>query len=475
LIIGAGPAGLAAATELSREGKQFIIVEKDSAVGGLAKTYTFKEGDLVFRTDNGPHRFYSQNKYLYQFIEDLLQEQWLEVKRQTRQLIDGKFYDYPIRPAQALANIGPKKALKMATDYLLAQWQYTILGKEIKNFEDYIVANFGRSLGEFNMINYTEKIWGVPAATIHTDWAKQRIKGLSISFLIKAAIGGIAKNLKTQSARTLVDVFYYPELGTGLIYEAIREKLEKLGCQILLNTYPTKIKHQNNQITEVIFQNEGFQRLIKCNHLIESIHIKDFLMLLDPLPPTEIIIANQAVRYRDQVYLFLTLDKDRVMYDQWIYFPEKRIPFGRVSEMKNFSSKMSPPGKTSLLVEFFCFKNDEIWNKSKEELLEIVMGHLVTLGFCKKKEVRNAYLIKQEKVYPIYDIHYRKYLSVIKNYLDRFGNLYYIGRPGRFRYNNQDHSLEIGRAAARSIIENKKYDLEEAGLGDEYYERGVLQ
>jgi len=42
LIIGAGPAGLAAAMELAKAGRDFIVVEKDSVVGGLAKTYRFE-------------------------------------------------------------------------------------------------------------------------------------------------------------------------------------------------------------------------------------------------------------------------------------------------------------------------------------------------------------------------------------------------------------------------------------------------
>src|SRR3989344_103704 len=92
LIIGAGPAGMAAAMELAKADREFVLVEKESFVGGLACTYTFCEGDLIFRTDNGPHRFFSKNKYLYEFIEDLLKERWIQVQRQTRQYIDGKFY-----------------------------------------------------------------------------------------------------------------------------------------------------------------------------------------------------------------------------------------------------------------------------------------------------------------------------------------------------------------------------------------------
>ena len=74
LVLGAGPAGLACAMELSREGRVCTVVERDELIGGLAKTLTVREGDDVFLTDIGPHRFFSKNQYLYDFIEDLLAE-----------------------------------------------------------------------------------------------------------------------------------------------------------------------------------------------------------------------------------------------------------------------------------------------------------------------------------------------------------------------------------------------------------------
>ena len=59
--------------------------------------------------------------------------------------------------------------------------------------------------------------------------------------------------------------------------------------------------------------------------------------------------------------------------------------------------------------------------------------------------------------------------------LDRFANLYYIGRPGRFKYTNQDHSLEMGMLAAWSVVEGKRRDIEAVGSETEYFEKGVAR
>ncbi len=255
LIIGAGPAGMAAAMELSKAKKDFIIIERSASVGGLSKTYAFKEGDLTFYTDNGPHRFFSKNPYLYEFIGDLLKEQWIKVIRQTRQFIDGKFYDYPVNAPQALRNMGLIKSAHVGFDYFWAKIVYGVFKKPVKNFEDYVIANFGRSLGDFNIINYTEKVWGIPAAEIHPDWATQRIKGLDLLAVMKDTIRRVMKKKSASGAgapKSLVDVFYYPDQGTGLIYETIRARLEEQGYVIMLNSSPKEIQCTNGKMTKAI-------------------------------------------------------------------------------------------------------------------------------------------------------------------------------------------------------------------------------
>lgn len=473
LIIGAGPAGLSCAMELSKVGKDFIVVDKSNQVGGLAKTYTFKESDgLAFYTDNGPHRFFSKNKYLYSFIENLIGEEWIKVTRHTRQFIDGKFYDYPVNPIQALVNIGPIMASRMFFDYVWAKISYRVLKKKIRTFEDYAISNFGRSLANFNIINYTEKIWGIPASKIHSEWALQRIKGLNLTSVLRDFFIKTFSRKKNNGPKSLVDEFFYPSKGTGFIYTTIAEKLKQKGYLILTETMPISVRHKNNTIYEVVLRSLEGDILVECKNLVESVPITEFVILLEPTVPENVKSVVSKLRHRSQVYLFITLDKESITSDQWIYFPRQENKIARISEMKNFSKEMSPEGKTSLFVEFFCFEGDEIWNMSKEKLFEITVKELSFTGFFKEANVRHYYHIKQRDVYPVYDLEYQTHLNVVKNYLNNFKNLYYIGRPGRFRYNNQDHSLEMGMLTAKSIIDGIVYDIESVGEEKEYYESG---
>ncbi len=472
IILGAGPAGMACAMELYKQNIKVVVIEKDKKVGGLAKTLEFQEGEYKFRTDIGPHRFFSKNKYLYDFIEDLLQEQWLLVNRKTRQLIDGKYYDYPVKAMQAFKNLGVFKTIGMISSYLQAIFIFRILKKKINNFEDYIISNFGKKLGEFNMLNYTEKIWGISCKKIHLDWASQRIKGLNLRSVLKDVL---FKKYAKDLPKTLVDQFYYPQFGTGTIYEAIAKRIQKNNSEVFVNSFPTQIIHDDKTIKQIELNINGEMQIMQPSKLVSSIPINELINLLNPLPPEEILKAATNLKWRAQVYLFITLDKERITDDNWVYFPNKEIPFGRITEMKNFSLDMSPKDKTSLFVEFFVTENEGIWNLSEQEIYDLAIKHLESLGLFSHKEVRKFYVFKKKNVYPIYDLEYQKHLATIKEYLNEFSNLFYIGRPGRFQYTNQDHSLEMGILTAKGIIENKKYDLESIGTEKDYFEAGQIK
>ena len=467
MILGGGPSGLACAYGLIDKAYQTTILEKDKKTGGFGKTIEFTEDNLIFKTDIGPHRFFSQNPKLYQLAEDLLDKDWIEVNRQTRQYIDGKYYDYPIKPLQALINIGFSKAVIIIFSYLRSFFIYKIFGQRINNFHDYIVANFGLELGHFNMLNYTEKIWGLDCRQLHADWAKQRIKGLNF---ISAIIDSLFKN--NAKTKTLINTFKYPRLGNGQLYEKMAARITDSGNSINLESQPLKIFHQQNRISKIIATVNGQEQEFTPDYLVSSIPIDQLLSILSPQPPIQVLQASAKLKWRDQIYLFITLNKEKVTADNWIYFPEKNIPFARISEMKNFSPAMSPAEKTSLFVEFFTNHTEPLWQLPDNELFTLALSQLEKIGLITAKDIRNYYVFKKQKVYPVYDLTYPAHLKIIKDYLNQLENFYYIGRPGRFQYNNQDHSLEMGLSAAQSIRTKSRFDFDKITDTNEYQEKG---
>lgn len=459
---------MAAAMELSRADKKSLVIEKAKSVGGLSKTLSFDHPEGTYRTDIGPHRFFSKNKYLYAFLEDLLDEDWMSVPRLTRFYVDGHFYLYPVQLTDVLRNIGPRRAFAILRDYIVERVRGIVRPRCIDSFEAYVVSQFGRSLAEFNMLNYTEKIWGIPCHRISVDWATQRIGGLSFWAVIRKAL------LKKGGPKSLVDTFYYPSRGTGLIYERIRERIEEKGSEVCTSAEPVAIYWEGKTVTTVEIEQEGVRRTVHPSAVINSVPLTRTLELFQPAPPQDVLDAAKRLRFRAQVYLFLTVDREQIMRDNWVYFPDKAIPFGRISEMKNFSKQMCPPGKTSLFVEYFCFEGDDIWQASQEELFDQAIVWLEKLGILTRTDVLSVHHFRQQNVYPVYDLQYAENAHTVTTWLDSFENFYAVGRPGRFRYTNQDHSLEMGILAAQSVLDGRRRNIDEVGIEQEYFEKGYV-
>lgn len=466
VIIGLGPAGLAAAYDLLKTDTHVVCIEKKEYVGGLAKTLQF--GD--FKTDIGPHRFFSKNEDINNFIKFLLKERLIEVNRKTRLYINKKSFIYPLCLKDILQNINFLKFLEFMYSYIYEKIKWVFLKRRpFISFEQKIIFKFGKSLARFNILNYTEKIWGMPPAEISPDWADQRLEGLSLTALIKNIL------VDSQDCpKSLKSKFYYPELGSGLLYEVIEKEILKSNhCILKTGSFPLKIVHDGNVITKVLIHNGNDVLVYFPGHVISSIPITEFINLLEPKAPEEILRCADNLKFRSHLSLFITLNTASVFRDHWIYFPDKKIPFGRIMEPKNFSTLMSPKDKTSLLVEFFCWENDRIWNLNRRELFELAMPWLERLGFIKREDVVNYYIHKENHAYPVYTIDYKLHLEKIKTYLHRFINLQCIGRCGSFKYNNQDHALEMGRLAAKSIIEGRPCheEIAKVALENEYFEK----
>jgi protoporphyrinogen oxidase len=375
----------------------------------------------------------------------------------------------PLDFKNVIANLTASQVAKILADYSFEKLRSLFPGRQYLSFEERVVSDFGRSLAEINILNYTEKVWGLPCSQISADWAKQRIKDLSLF--------EVAKKLILRSSRgpkTLIDEFYYPDQGTELIYERIAERLTlDTHTTFELQSYPLALNHDNERITEIVIQTPaGLRTISNPEYVVSSIPITELVTLLKPSAPPEVIEASRWLKFRSHTSLFLTIHKQSLFKDQWIYFPEKQIPFGRIMEPKNFSARLSPPGFTSLLIEFFCWENDAVWTATANDLLHMSIDWLERMDFLRRADIINAFVHREKYAYPVYDLQYKEHLGVITAYLRRLVNLFCVGRSGMFRYNNQDHALEMGIMAAHSIIENKRYDIDTIGEEQEYFEKG---
>lgn len=462
IIIGAGPAGLTAALEMGRLGLPAVVFEKDEVVGGLSRTVSHNG----YRFDIGGHRFFTKVSVINGLWQGLLEEDLLERPRMSRIYYDGKFFDYPLRPVDALATLGPFEATRIVLSYLRAR---AVPSADESSFEDWVVNRFGRRLYEIFFKSYTEKVWGIPCSEIGSDWAVQRIKNLDLAAAIRNSLLGHGTK-RGEIVSTLIDRFQYPRLGPGMMWERCRERSAALGVDTLTRAEVTRIRHREGRVVAVDVVQDGEVELVRAGSVISSMPIPSLVRALDPAPPREVVEAAGRLRFRDFLTVVLVVDREHVFPDNWIYVHSPRVKVGRVQNFKNWSPDMVPDHRrTSLGLEYFVQKGDALWNSGDDELRELGVRELEQLGLIEGREVVDHAVVRVPKAYPVYDGDYRGALVEIRAYLAGIINLQLIGRNGQHRYNNQDHSMLTGLLAARNVA-GATHDLWTASSDTSYLE-----
>jgi protoporphyrinogen oxidase/putative flippase GtrA len=460
-ILGAGPAGLAAAYQLTKQGKSVVVVERDSRVGGLAKSIEYQD----FILDFGPHRFFTKVAPVLKLWDEVLGQDQVTVNRLTRIYYGGKYFGYPLKATEVLRAVGPIESAKIIASYIKAQ---LFPLRNPRNFAEWVKGKFGRRLFEIFFEGYTQKLWGIPCTEISADWAAQRIKGLS---LLKAAKNALLGN--DGKVKTLIDQFQFPRLGSGQLYEKIADYLHEHNQPVLVNTEVVEIHHDNFQVTHVTLKNRhtGEERKVNCSGVISSIPISLLVQQITSPPPRQVIEAAKSLKFRNTILVYLIVEGRNLFPDNWLYINEPSVEFGRVTNFANWSPDMLPnQHQTPLCCEYWCNFGEPMWQQSEPELLARAEQELKKIGLLHNEKVSGGFVVRLPRTYPIYAGNYKTALADIQSYLKQFANLQLVGRYGAFKYNNQDHSLLMGILAAENVLEPGKHDLWSVNSDSEYQE-----
>jgi len=462
VIIGAGPAGLTAALELSKSGVPCIVLESSAVPGGLAKTDEYKG----YRFDIGGHRFFTKVRVVEQLWHELMGSDFLERRRLSRIYYRGKYFKYPLEPLDALRGLGLWNAAACGFSYLFAR---LFPVRPELTFNAWVSNRFGRRLFKIFFESYTEKVWGIPCTEISAEWAAQRIKGLDAISLIKNMLFGNSKE-KSKVVKTLIDSFHYPRLGPGMMWEKCVERIEALNSRICFRSHVDRIVWEPGRVLAI----EADGRRYEGSHFISTMPIQQLIRALDPAPPAEVLRAASAFRYRDFLTVALVVKQRDMFPDNWIYIHEPGVKVGRIQNFKNWSPEMVPdPETTCLGLEYFCFEGDGLWASSDAELCSLATNELAQLGIASADQVTDGTVVRERKAYPIYDENHQRGLKVLRDFLPTLPNLQLVGRNGMHRYNNQDHSMLTGLLAARNIL-GAHYDLWKVNVDSEYHEAGEI-
>ena len=459
VVIGAGPAGLTAAYDLTRRGVPTIVFEQETQVGGLAKTIVHNG----FRFDIGGHRFFTKVPGVRELWRELIGDDLLARPRLSRIYYRGRFFDYPLKARNVLANIGPLTGAAVLASY--ARACIAPIAPE-RSFEDWICNRFGRRLFEMFFRSYTEKVWGIPCREIGAEWAAQRIRGLSL----RTAALEMMRPSPSGRIRTLAHAFEYPRLGPGMMWDACRDRVVQAGGTVTLGARIVEIAHDARAVTAVVVDLNGERRVQPASHVISTMPMRDLIAGVAPAAPEHVRRAAARLTYRDFLTVALVVDQADVFPDNWIYVHDPSVRVGRVQNFKNWSAAMVPdPARTCLGLEYFCTSGDELWALDDGALVALAARELGAIGLARRARVLDGTVLRVHKAYPVYDAGYRDAVAQIRAWVERISNLQLVGRNGMHKYNNQDHSMLTARLAVRNLF-GERHDLWAVNADAAYHE-----
>jgi protoporphyrinogen oxidase len=445
------------------------MFEASSRVGGMSKTISLWD-QLV---DLGPHRFFSKDPRVNKILFDILEKDYVVVNRITRIFYNNYFFDYPLKPFNALKGLGLIESFKCIISFFISKISVGI-SKSKKNessFQDWVQDRFGKRLFAIFFKTYSEKLWGISCKDLDSDFAAQRIKKLSLLEVIKSAL--LAK--QNNKHKSLVDVFVYPKLGTGMIYERMKSKIISQDGKIYLNTKVETVNPNLSQKNKVqINFSDGSTKIF--DEVISTMPLTNLIKSMSQLASEKTMNSVNALKFRNTILVYLEIKDKNIFPDQWIYIHTQKLKTGRITNFRNWTPTINQnKEETILCMEYWANDESDFWKLDDKELISLASKEIIETGLVKKDTINQGFVKRIPKCYPIYKIGYKKNLEPIMEFLSSFKNIKVIGRYGSFKYNNQDHSILMGLMAAENILDNKEHNLWDLNTDYEYQEGGELK
>ncbi len=494
LVIGAGPAGLTAAYELLAQSKEIevTVLEESGCFGGISKTVEYKGN----RMDMGGHRFFSKMPEVNAWWEKMLPMQgrqaWddamlgrrvplaaggpdpdkkdrvmLTRHRVSRILFDSKFYDYPISlKMDTLKNMGLLNTVKVGFSYFAS----LVHKLPEDNLENFYINRFGRKLYTMFFEYYTQNLWGRHPREIDASWGAQRVKGLSITAVMKDMLGKMAHKKDRKVETSLIEEFKYPKLGPGQLWDVTAGEVEKMGGTIIKNAKVVRFtKDGKGRLASLVYEKGGREFTLDGDYFISSMPVKDLVAGMDDVPPQPARIAA-GLPYRDYMTLGVLVSRlqlknktnmrtiANIVPDCWVYVQDRNVKMGRFQIYNNWSPYMVKDLAHTVWVglEYFTNEGDRLWGMEEKEFTELGISEMLKLGLIKnRKAVLDTHMEKVKKAYPAYFDTYGE-MDKLVAYLNTIDNLYCVGRNGQHRYNNIDHSMATSFEAVKNILSGTK-------------------
>jgi protoporphyrinogen oxidase len=417
VVLGAGPAGLAAARGAAMAGRSVLVVERAPVVGGMAASF-----DVAgVRVDHGSHRLHSATDDVRALLGDDLQTR----VRNGRIALDGRWVAFPLRAADLARRLPPSFAISALRDQLRPA---RTTGD---TFADVVVSRLGRTMGERFYFPYARKLWGVEPDELSGEQARRRISA--------GGAGGLVRRALRRERPT----FLYPRGGFGRIAEVLAEDGVAHGTVIRTSTSATAVDVGARRVT----LDDG--TLVDAGRVWSTVPLPALARLGGA--PDDVLDAAARLEQRAMVLVYLVVARPQWTPFDAHYLPAPSTPVTRVSEPKNYRDDPDDAGdRTVVCAEIPCAVDDAIWTASSADLGARVADDLAALGLPRVAPV-DVEVRRLPAAYPIYRAGFERQLAPVEAWVAAQPGLLSFGRLGLFAHDNTHHALAEAAAAVGTL------------------------
>ena len=448
-VLGAGPAGIAAAFALTRDGRADVtVLERGDRLGGNSTSFQI---DGIW-CDYGSHRFHPvAEPQVLQDVKDLLGDDLLLQPRHGRISLGGAWIHFPLKPADALLKLPKPFALSLMADMASKPFRKKATGPA--TFSSVLYDGLGKTISESFYFPYVRKLWGLPPEKLAVTLAERRVSSGSVGKILAKMM----RMLPGMGSPT-TGKFFYPRKGFGQISASMAAKATEQGATFRLGTDITRIERDGDQVNAVWIKENGTEVRHPADLVLSTIPLSTLVRLIDPPAPPEVQEAARAIKFRGMILLYLILKTDRFTEYDAHYFPELSIPISRMSEPKNYNSAKGPQGKTILCAELPCDPGEKWWGMTDAELGDHFCKWLGELGLPVTVPVDRCETRRLSHAYPVYDLEFQARFDAIDHWLLGLKGLLNFGRQGLFAHDNTHHAFAMSYGAVDSMNDDGSVD-----------------
>jgi protoporphyrinogen oxidase len=428
-VLGAGMAGCGAFTRLKAEGIESTVFDMRAHIGGHTASYRHETG---FTFDEGPHISFTKDERIMALFAANVNGEYETIHAKVNNLWQGHWIKHP---AQCNLHGLPEDFLvKILQEMIDANYREP---GEIRNYEDWLVASFGRPFAETFPMQYGKKYHTLDAHEMSTDWLGPRLYKPKLEEVLRGAISPSTPDVH------YITEFRYPSDGGFLSY--VKPFLK--DATLALSHKLTRLDPRARTLT---FGN-GVTR--EYDHVISSIPLPELLPLIAGAPQ-DVRDAAATLACTTCVIVNIGIDRADISEWHWTYFYDQDICFSRVNFPHLLSPHNAPPGCGSIQCELYYSPKYRPLTGTPESWIAETKRDLLRCGLLRDRDtILHADVLIAPYANVIFDLDRAAAVKTVHGYLDDIG-VRYAGRYGEWAYIWTDESFMSGEKAAERVLDS---------------------